>query len=228
MDVNGLLSSTGTTGTSSATAAGEQFSETYETFLKLLTTQLRYQDPLEPLDTHEFTNQLVQFSNVEQSIATNKRLEELIGFQQKNQAVAALGYIGQTVEAVSDKLALKSGEATAVYALAGDADAVAMTIKDASGETIRTVPLEKSAGKHTYVWDGKDSAGNAMPDGAYAFSVAGVDADGGAIDTATGIIARVSSVESGTDGVVLNFNGVLVALERVLSVKSADPPAADS
>ena len=79
--------------------AGAKLAENFDTFLQLLTTQLQHQDPLSPMESNEFVAQLVQFSEVEQAIASNKSLEKLIDLQNTNQATAAIGYIGQTVEA---------------------------------------------------------------------------------------------------------------------------------
>ena len=115
--------------------AEKTLSESFDTFLTLLTTQLRYQDPLEPMDSAEFTHQLVQFSQVEQSISTNTNLEKLLGYQGANQAVAAISYIGTSVEALSNALPLVDGSATMNYVLAEKAESARILIYDAAGDT---------------------------------------------------------------------------------------------
>ena len=100
MEIGSLLSQTAAGGTSSAAADSNRLSGDFDQFLTLLTTQLQHQDPLEPLDSNEFVNQLVSFSQVEQAIKSNKQLESLLAMQTTGQAMGALSYIGHTVEAL--------------------------------------------------------------------------------------------------------------------------------
>lgn len=193
-------------------------SESFDTFLTLLTTQLRYQDPLEPMDSAEFTNQLVQFSQVEQSISTNTNLEKLLGFQGANQAVAAIGYIGTTVEALSNALPLVNGSATMNYVLAEKAESAKVLIYDATGDQVRTIESATSLGKHTVNWDGKDDDGNTMPDGAYTVVVSARDADTNLIEVATSITAKVTGTQNNDSGTQLIFGAVPIDLDKVISV----------
>ena len=98
--------------TSDSKASLSKLTEDLDNFLTLLTAQLQHQDPLEPLDTHEFTNQLVQFSSVEQSIQQNKNLESIIELNQNNMAISAVSYIGKEVSATGQKNMLANGKAT--------------------------------------------------------------------------------------------------------------------
>src|SRR3954452_2810695 len=93
-------SSSSTSDTTATTkTASNKLSQDYTTFLKLLTTQLQNQDPMSPMDSSQFTNQLVQYSQVEQQIGQNDKLEKLVKMQSNNQTQASLGFIGLDVEA---------------------------------------------------------------------------------------------------------------------------------
>ena len=193
-------------------------SDSFDTFLTLLTTQLRYQDPLEPMDSAEFTNQLVQFSQVEQSISTNSNLEKLLGFQGANQAVAAISYIGTSVEALSNALPLVNGSATMNYVLAEKAESAKVLIYDATGGQVRSIESATSLGKHTVIWDGKDDDGNTLPDGAYTVVVSARDADTNLIEVATSITAKVTGTQNNENGTQLIFGSVPIGLDKVISV----------
>ncbi len=110
--------------------------ETFDQFLTLLTTQLRYQDPLSPMDSTQFTSQLVQFAMVEQSIRTNDQLETLIGMQRNNASATALGYIGHIVEVPGDVVTLEGGHAEIAYVLDENAGSTAITITDSAGQLV--------------------------------------------------------------------------------------------
>lgn len=198
--------------------AATTLSESFDTFLTLLTTQLRYQDPLEPMDSAEFTNQLVQFSQVEQSISTNTNLEKLLGYQGANQAVAAIGYIGTTVEALGNALPLVDGTATMNYVLAEKAESAKVLVYDASGGQVRSIDSATSLGKHTVNWDGKDDNGNTLPDGAYTVVVSARDADTNLIEVATSITAKVTGTQNNDTGTQLIFGVVPIDLDKVISV----------
>src|SRR3546814_13205019 len=109
MEVN-PTSTGGATGTTQTPSASDSISATFDSFLTLLTTQLRYQDPISPMDTNEFTSQLVQFSQVEQSIQQNDNLETLIALQGANQIAFAASLTGKNVEIAGDALELEEGE----------------------------------------------------------------------------------------------------------------------
>src|SRR5262249_19766514 len=121
---------------SASSAATKSLTDNYQTFLTLLTTQLKNQDPLNPMDSSQFTTQLVQFSSVEQQIQQNKNLETLIGAQTAYAANSAVNYIGHTVAATSDQVALANHSATINYALSDDVADNLITISDANGRTI--------------------------------------------------------------------------------------------
>ncbi|MEX2455244.1 MAG: flagellar hook assembly protein FlgD [Rhodospirillaceae bacterium] len=215
MDVSALL---GSTTSSKADASKASLGESFDTFLTLLTTQLKYQDPLEPMDSTEFTNQLVQFTGVEQSIRTNKQLEDLLALQSTNQGVAAIGYIGNTVQAVSDVLPLIDGSAEITYALPENAEKATILIFNASGQLVRSADGNAIAGKHSFTWDGQGSNGETLPDGAYTFAVAAQNADKKTLEVPTAIVGTVTGTQTDGNAVQLLLGAVPIDISNVISV----------
>jgi flagellar basal-body rod modification protein FlgD len=195
----------------------------FNSFLQLLTTQLKNQDPLAPMDATQFTTQLVQFSQVEQSINTNSRLDQLVKLQSGSQAMSAVGFVGQEIQAFGDQTVLKDGSARFVYTLPSDAASTTITIKNANGDVIRTIAnAPKDEGDHILTWDGKDDQGNPMANGTYTFSVSAKDGSDAAIDAVTGVIGTVQGVTVDNGTVVLDLgNGVH---SKVTDVFTVNPP----
>ncbi len=219
MAVDSISSALSTQG--NATAATKALSQNMDTFLTLLTTQLKNQDPLKPMDSNEFTQQLVQLSSVEQSIQSNKNLENLILLQKANTSTSAVGYIGCDVTVVSDIAALKDGVAEWRYALPHDAKSVTVTIKDAAGKVILSKLGETSKGAHDFAWDGKDAAGSAQAEGAYSIQVSATDADGNALDASTSISGIVTGASFLNEEPEIVINGIPVKMSSVLTVTKA-------
>lgn len=175
-------------------AASKSLGDNFDTFLTLLTTQLQNQDPLSPMDSNQFTQQLVEFSGVEQQINTNKNLENLVSLTQSRSSADAVGYLGKSVTLSNGKGALINGAGTWTYALDGKAKANTLTVSDANGKTVYTTNGELSTGIHTFNWDGKDAYGNQLPDGQYTFTLSPVADDGSAVNYAVaskGVVAQV-------------------------------------
>lgn len=211
-----------TTITSKSAAASSKIAKDMNTFLTLLTTQLKYQDPLSPMDSSKFTDQLVQFANVEQHIQTNSNLESLINLQTGGQAAAAINYIGTTVEAYSDQLPLVGGTAEFSYALPQETTKANIVIRDASGLVVRTIDAENDTGKHTVIWDGKDNFKFPKDDGLYTVTITGTTAEGDEVAGTTGIIGKVTGVETTKEGkVVLSIGGAAVTMDDIIGVKAA-------
>jgi flagellar basal-body rod modification protein FlgD len=207
---------------SAATTAGAQLAGNFDTFLTLLTTQLKNQDPLSPLDTNQFTQQLVSFAGVEQSIQTNQNLESLLGIQRSGQAANAVSYIGRSVTATSDQAALSDGKARWDYDLPAAADKTALVVTDASNKVVSVASGETGAGPHTFTWDGKDSSGALLPDGVYTLSVAATDTAGQTIPVTQTVTGTVDSIDTASDGTPqLSVGGVAVGLGSIVGVRSA-------
>jgi len=201
--------------------ASTKLAENFDTFLTLLTTQLRNQDPLEPTKSDEFVAQLVRFSQVEQAIASNKSLEKLLGMQATNQAASAIGYLGHSVEAVGTLAPLQDGTAKFGYALDQKASGSVIVISDKDGKVVRSEPGETETGKHSFVWDGLDGNGQPVPAGNYKIAVNAFDENQDKIEVPTSIFGKVTGVASGDDGALLSLGGVNVPLTDLLSVSEA-------
>ena len=193
--------------------------ETFDTFLTLLTTQLQYQDPLDPMDTNEFTSQLVEFTGVEQAISTNKKLEQLISLQTDLQLNNAVGYIGKTVSADSIIAMLQNGESTITYDLGANAAQTNILIIDELGNTVRTLPGETTFGHHELVWDGLDDDGDPLPDGLYGFLVTSIDGEGNPVPLVQGTAGQVTGAKLVDGEVVLEIGELEIALTEVLAIK---------
>jgi flagellar basal-body rod modification protein FlgD len=205
--------------TTSATAkAAVDLSQNYQTFLQLLTTQLKNQDPLNPMDSSQFTSQLVQFSSVEQQIQANKNLESLISAQASNEAANSVNYIGRTVAATSDTVGLQNGSATINYALDNAVASDSITISTTSGKIVRSLQGQTGQGAHTITWDGKDANGNIMPDGSYKIAIAATNTDQTAAGASIGISGTVTGVSLVNNTPLLAIGGVTVPMANILSV----------
>ena len=198
----------------------------FNSFLQLLTAQLAHQDPLSPLDATQFTNQLVQFSSVEQAIQTNSQLKQLTGLIESSSLTSALGFIGLDVAYNASQVGLGTdGDAAFEYSLPQAAEEVAITIRDANGAVVHQGTGSLGAGGHSYSWDGRKLDGVRAEAGLYRIEVRANDAEGKALQVNRETQGRVEAVETDTDGLRLVIGGVPVPLEQVRTV-SRQPAAA--
>jgi flagellar basal-body rod modification protein FlgD len=217
---------TTTTAAKSADASSAaSLGDNYNNFLTLLTTQLKHQDPLSPMDTTQFVQQLVSFTQVEQALAGNKKLDKLISLETANQAVGALGYIGQTIEATGDTGVLAGGKAKFTYTLDADAKKSSIVITDEKGKVVYSEPGSNKSGKHDFTWNGKSLDGASMPDGAYKIKVVATDAADKDVTTSTTVIGTVTGIESGDDGAVLTLGPAKIPVGSVVAVQKSQDQA---
>ena len=205
--------------TESQTALG-QLSKNSDTFLKLLTTQLQNQDPLSPTDSNEFTNQLVQFTQAEQQIKTNAKLDDLLSAFTTSQFGSALSYVGNRIEAKGDKLELTGGAGDMAYTLEKAASTVQVAIYDQTGKVVRVMEGGKVGGLNRISWDGKNSGGASLPEGIYRYAVLAKDSKSATIKSETRTVGTVSTVDQGADGVILGVGKTSVKLGDVLSIRA--------
>lgn len=197
-------------------------------FLNLLVTQLKNQDPLDPMDANEFTSQLVQFASVEQQIFQNANLEKLLKLEQTKAISSLVDFIGTTVEADGRKVPLEAGNAEFTYTMPVGAAQGIITITNGSGLSVFKTDADVTAGKHTFVWDGRNSFGIPQPNGTYGVLVSGLDAAGNLLAIPHTIWGRVTgaNVESGKASLTLG-NDIGIPQESVLSVKETKQAAAN-
>ncbi len=210
-----------------AQANVSSLNQDFDQFLRLLTTQLQNQDPLNPMDSTEFTNQLVSFSQVEQQIRTNDQLESLLAFQTLNLTAVGLSFIGKNVEITDDEF-YKAADtsATMSYVMPEGAEKGTVTITDSTGKTVYTSDADVSTGTHKFTWDGKDTNGIAVPAGTYTLKVSAMDANDVSLNLTTFVPGYVEGIETGDDGNLnVIVNGRLVPVTSVRKATIAAPSA---
>lgn len=207
-----------TTTGSNSSASLATLSSDLDNFLTILTTQLQYQDPLSPMDTHEFTNQLVQFASVEQQIQSNSNLESLISLQQTNIMVGAVSYIGKDVEVSGQTTKLENGEAEFIYTMPEGAEAAILAIFDQNGTQVLFEQAETRAGRHIFSWDGRDSRDEALPDGPYTIQIVAADAEGNETIPDYAIRGTVKGVGVDDGVATLDLDGLNIPLANVVRV----------
>ena len=207
MELSALVSSANT---GSAQESSVGLTEDFSTFLTLLTEQLKNQDPLEPLDTNEFTSQLVEFASGEADIETHAHLETLISLQESNASAGAVDYLGKTVSVFGDEATLADGSALWSYDVDAGAENVLVEVLSSSGSVVYSEAGEISAGRHDFTWTGQALDGTTQPDGVYRLRVSAEDGDGAPVSTNTvsrQTVEKVNFEES--DGATVTLNDIL-------------------
>ncbi len=213
-----------TSGTSAAQAAGtsasQQLAGNFDTFLQLLTTQLQNQDPLSPLDTNQFTQQLVEFAGVEQQINMNTNMQTLISMQQTSEATSALQLVGSTVTVGGNSSALSNAtNSPATWSLTTSTPATAqVTITSSAGTTAYTGSLALNAGTQSFTWNGQGSNGQTWPDGTYKLTISATGANGQAVDVSSQVQGVVSGVNLSSNPPTLTVSGQNVQISQVTSI----------
>lgn len=193
-------------------------------FLKILVTQLRNQDPIDPVNADEFASQLAQFSSVEQlqninsALANNLDLDLLLNQALNNTLATTL--IGNTVKAIGDLVNLvDDNDAILNYRLTSPAHKVAIQITDVNGVVVRNIELDgQTAGDHSFEWDGKNDSGDTVPEGVYQFSVNGTDAEGNRINTITFVTGLINSIRYNNGNALLLIGDIEVSLSDVFEI----------
>ena len=221
-----MVDSTG--GTTAATATANIAAQTkslagnYNMFLNLLTTQLKNQDPLNPMDNNQFTQQLTQMTGVQQQLLTNQLLTQMLSQGQAQIGGSAVGLIGKQVTLNTPESTLTNGSATWNYNLPSNASELSLSVMDSSGKVVATAsPTDNTQGAHNFKWDGKGLNGHALPDGVYSLAVNAVDGNGTAItatETYSGVATGLSTVNGQT---LLNVGSVSAPVTSVTAVTAA-------
>jgi flagellar basal-body rod modification protein FlgD len=218
-------STTGTDKTSTAATTTTGLADNFQTFLTLLTTQLQNQNPLDPLDTNQFTQQLVQFAGVEQQLKSNDQLKSLIAIEKSAQATQALIYVGSNV-AVDGSSVQFNGSAT--WNLAAPQDTTAkISITNSTGQTVYSGNYSLKKGNVSFQWDGIGNDGTQWPEGTYKMSATYKDSAGKDVAIATEIQGVVDSVDLTATPALLSIGGKNYTTDQIKRVIRATvaPPA---
>ena len=214
--------------TSAVSSARSTIAGNFDTFLSILTTQLKNQNPLDPLDTNQFTAQLVQFSGVEQQLKTNEFLEALLLNTQTSYRSDAVSYIGKQVSASGETAELVDGGAYWAYNADANVANATVSIKDAAGNVVYTETGSLNAGPGAFLWDGVGSDGNTKPDGIYTIEIKGTNLAGNEVKVSTSSVGIVTGVDFSGAEPMLTVGKNKVALSDVTDIQLvSETPAED-
>lgn len=205
---------------SSKTTDTTTIADNFQSFLQLLTTQLQNQNPLDPLDTNQFTQQLVQFAQVEQQLKSNTQLETLVSLQKTSQQTQALGFVGATVAVDGASATLANGSAAWNFTVSKPATAT-LTVTNSSGQTVYSGSYTVQTGQQAFTWDGHGTNGTLWPDGTYKLSVTATDASGQTVGVNTEVEGVVEGVDLTQTPPVLTIGGQDFTLDKIKRVTRA-------
>jgi flagellar basal-body rod modification protein FlgD len=215
-------SSSSSSAASSAAAANalasSQIAGNFQSFLTLLTTQLQNQNPLDPLDTNQFTQQLVEFAGVQQQLNTNDSLATLVSLQQTAQSTQALGFVGKTAIVNGSTAALSDSQAAWELSVPNNATAD-ITITNSTGQTVYSGSYAMTAGNgQAFVWNGKGNNGTQYPDGSYTLTAVAKDASNNPVAVTTQIEGEVTSIDLTKSPPLLTINGQTYTVSQIQSI----------
>ncbi len=216
MDVGTIV---GQEATTQANQSATTLAKDFDNFLQLLTTQLQYQDPLAPMDSNQFTQQLVAFTGVEQSIATNQNLEAIVEQNKALENGNAVDYLGKEVTIGTNKAGLtEEGTATWEYLLDASTNSTKLLVKDENGLLVDTVNGSLSAGIHEFVWHAPDGT----EPGTYSLEIEAKSGNDEDVASNVYSIGVVESIENVGGSVLLSSNGILTSPRNVLAVRQIE------
>jgi flagellar basal-body rod modification protein FlgD len=198
--------------------ASQQIAGNFQSFLTLLTTQLQNQNPLDPLDTNQFTQQLVEFAGVQQQLNTNDSLATLVSLQQATQSTQALGFVGKTAVINGSTAALSDSSATWQLSVPSNSN-VDITIASSTGQTVFTGSYSVAAGDHQpFTWNGQGNDGTQWPDGSYTLTATGKDSANNTVAITSAIEGVVNSVDLTQSPPLLSINGQTYTVSQIQSI----------
>jgi flagellar basal-body rod modification protein FlgD len=203
------------TASSTNALASQQIAGNFQTFLQLLTTQLQNQNPLSPLDTNQFTQQLVEFAGVEQQLNANDQLKTLVSLQQTAQSTQALQFVGKTAVVNGNVNSLTKSSATWDLNIPSSSN-LTVSIANSAGQTVFTGTYSANAGNNQpFTWDGKGNDGTQWPDGQYTMTATAADANGNSVGVTTQIQGVVSSVDLTQSPPLLTIAGQTYTVNQI-------------
>ena len=195
-------------GTSSTTKSKSTTEAMEDRFLTLLMTQIKNQDPLNPLDNAQVTTQLAQINTVNGIERLNATLTKLLDGYNNAQAMQAAGIIGKSVMVPGASLTLEKGIAAGGFKVDQPVDNVRVQVLDKAGNVLRTDDLgARQAGNYSFVWDGKNTAGATVADGSYTFKVSATQG-GKSADVTALQLGTVNAVSRSGGGFVLDLGNL--------------------
>ena len=211
-------SSSSSTASSANALASQQIAGNFQSFLELLTTQLQNQNPLDPLDTNQFTQQLVEFAGVQEQLNTNDSLSTLISLQQSTASSQALNYVGQNAVVAGNTAPLSDSVAGWMFNIPSNST-LSVSISNSSGATVFTGSYDVSAGnEQPFIWNGQGNDGTQCPDGSYTMTATAKDASGNNVGVTTAIEGTVTSVDLTQSPPLLFINGQSYTLSQIQSI----------
>ena len=195
----------------------DTLAKNFSQFLTLLTTQLKNQNPLDPLDTNQFTQQLVQFAQVEQQLKQNDQLATLVSLQKTAQSTAALGFVGETVVVDGATASLANGKANWSLNVPKPAT-VTINLRNSTGQNVFSGSYTMQAGMNDFSWDGKGPNGTQWPSGNYTMAVTAKDTSGQSVAVATEVEGMVDAADLTKSPPVLSVAGQDFTLDKVKRV----------
>ncbi|MCX8043205.1 MAG: flagellar hook assembly protein FlgD [Desulfobacterota bacterium] len=220
--IDPVVNTLSTTSTTQSSGSTDKASEIANTFYKLLTTQIQYQDPLNPIENTEFTSQLAQLTSVEQLQGVNKNLTYLQLYMASINNSQALGFIGKEIKATGNTVYWNGETSPSLdYTLNGDASRVIINIFDQNNRLVRTIHAgQQSKGDQSIVWDGKDKNGNAVSKGLYKFEVLATNTDGKAVSATTMLSGTVEGLTFENGVTYVEVNGQKIAIGDIISISA--------
>jgi flagellar basal-body rod modification protein FlgD len=218
-ETSGVTDSLNKINSGAAGGALSKLNDDLDFFLKMLTTQLQNQDPLNPMDTHEMTAQLVQFSQVEQSIKQSGHLENLVNLQTASADAAAVSYIGGVITAPGEETYVTDAGAKWFYTFEQEAESVQISVLDDDGKVVYSESGSGFAGsRNEFSWDLVDRDGAPLPQGEYTVRIGGLRPNGQSANVEVERQGMVTGVQSGEDGPELLLGDIRVPLNTVTKV----------
>ena len=211
-------SSSSSSAASANALASSQIAGNFQSFLQLLTTQLQNQNPLSPLDTNQFTQQLVEFAGVQQQLNTNDSLATLVSLQQTAQSTQALGFVGKTALVNGSTATMTNSAAT--WQLSADSNStVNITIASSNGQTVFSGTYAMNAGNNQpFTWNGVGNDGTQLPDGNYTMTATAKDSAGNSVAIKTQVEGVVSSVDLTQSPPLLSIGGQTFTVNQIQSI----------
>jgi flagellar basal-body rod modification protein FlgD len=200
--------------------------DNFETFLNIMMTQLKNQNPMNPTDTNQFTQQLVQYAGIEQQLKSNDYLKTMVNASQTAANAQVASYVGKTITAAGDKAQLTKGNATWYFSVDQDAK-IEVAIKDDRGSVVATKSGSVKKGDNLFNWNGIASDDSLRPDGNYTIAITARNSDGTTVPVSTTLTGDVSGVDmTGSEPVLLiGSNNARVLLNNVRSIREEQAPA---